>query len=664
MSEGGAQARKLLVAQVFGALLVVLLGHVIATQVFAHRAHYAVVLGEPLWAKGQQRLYAPWLIYSWVRTLGPHAEALGRGLLPLVPMTVMVALAWVVGLQRKKTPQAARTAHGSARWASEEELKARGMHIGPRERLAAAPKQAPVSATNSVVFARLSTGEHLYDCGKEHLLCFAPTRSGKGVGMVIPTLLTWEGSVVVTDIKGENYQRTAAYRRKFSHVLYFNPTDPNSVGYNPLAQIEHGPRAIMQVQQLVEILFEREKTDPFWDGGAKNLLNATILHVLMTSPHKSLRQVSRALSMLDALLEEMKAARYDHKDIASFITEIAQECSGAQEKIRQGWASGAQAVLGLFKDPILAEVTSRDDFSPSDLQHAEHPCSLYLVIPPGDLKRLAPLLRVLFTQLIDEMTRELDDPDEGSVHRVLMLLDEFPQLGRMEKLEASLAYAAGYGVKYFLICQGLQQLAQIYGEHHALVANCHTRLAYRCNDLKNAERLSKLLGTGTGFKHQEGRSGKGGMLAGMENRSRSEVEFARALMTPDELMTMPGDDALVLQAGHHPARVRKLTYYTEDVFIRRTRRIEPFPTSPCDDLPSPYSNKVARAREAWPVCTSTPTPTPEQAPTPAPAPEQAKQAPLNHAEPQPARIESQTSTPASEPAPTPAQEQRVPPVDF
>jgi hypothetical protein len=155
----------------------------------------------------------------------------------------------------------------------------------------------------------------------------------------------------------------------------------------------------------------------------------------------------------------------------------------------------------------------------------------------------------------------------GYAHRLLMLLDEFPTLGRLSFFEGALAFSAGYGIKCFLICQSLNQLEKAYGRDNSIVDNCHVRMAYAANRAETAKTISELMGQSTASKRQRSFSGKG--LLGAKSVSESDQEFARPLMTPDEVLRLPYEDALVFVGGLPPYRGRKLMYYLDSRLASR-----------------------------------------------------------------------------------------------
>jgi type IV secretion system protein VirD4 len=224
--------------------------------------------------------------------------------------------------------------------------------------------------------------------------------------------------------------------------------------------------------------------------------------------------------------------------------------------------------LGLYRDPTVAEVTSRCDWRIADLMEAKQPCSLYLVIPPSDISRTKPLVRLVLNQIGRRLTERLDQSGEGRRHQLLMMLDEFPALGRLDFFETSLAFMAGYGIRAFLIAQSLNQIEKAYGEYNSILDNCHVRVAFATNDERTAKRISDALGTAT--EQRAMRNYAGHRLAPwLAHVMVSRQETARQLLTPGEVMQLSPDEELVLLSGLAPVRARKLRYYADANFAER-----------------------------------------------------------------------------------------------
>ncbi|KND59165.1 Type IV secretion system protein VirD4 [Candidatus Burkholderia verschuerenii] len=416
--------------------------------------------------------------------------------------------------------------------------------------------------------------------GPEHILSFAPTRSGKGVGLVIPTLLSWPGSTVVHDIKGENWTLTAGWRARFSHCLLFNPTDPRSAAYNPLLEVRRGANEVRDVQNIADILVDPEgalERRNHWEKTSHALLVGAILHVLYAGEDKTLRGVANFLSdpacQFELTLHRMMTTRHlgDGEDGRPHpvVASAAREVLNKSDNERSGVLPTAMSFLGLYRDPTVAEVTSRCDWRIADLISADYPVSLYLVVPPSDISRTKPLVRLILNQIGRRLTESLDGSDGiARRHALLLMLDEFPALGRLDFFETALAFMAGYGIRNFLIAQSLNQIDKAYGQNHSILDNCHVRVTFSTNDERTAKRISETLGTATELRAQRNYAGHR-LAPWLGHLMVSRQETARPLLTPGEVMQLPPDDAVVMVGSRPPIKAKKLRYYTDAHFKRR-----------------------------------------------------------------------------------------------
>jgi type IV secretion system protein VirD4 len=240
------------------------------------------------------------------------------------------------------------------------------------------------------------------------------------------------------------------------------------------------------------------------------------------------------------------------------VASVAQEMLNKHIEERSGVLSTAVSLLSIFRDPLVADATDMHDFTAMDLRKAEKPIIM-----------------------LNQIGRVLTEQQEQNGHRVLMLLDEFPALGRLEFFESALAYMAGYGLKAFLICQSLNQLQKAYGERNAILDNCHVRVAFANNDDQTARRLSNLLGEQTLVKKQTSFSG-GRFDAFKENSSVSDIEFGRPLLLPSEINRLPQDQEIIFINGMYPLLANKLRYFSDQRYSARVvapKSLEPNPAS-------------------------------------------------------------------------------------
>ena len=553
---------KILWGQISIVFLIVLISVWSGTQWVAWRFAFQAQLGPPWFELMGWPVYYPPAIFWWwyfYDAYAPRIFAEG-GIIAASGGFLAIGIAITMSVMRAREAADIDT-YGSARWAEREEIVKAGL-LGP----------------DGVVLGKYDR-DYLRHDGPEHVLCFAPTRSGKGVGLVVPSLLTWPGSAIVHDIKGENWQLTAGFRAKHGRVLLFDPTNAASAAYNPLLEVRRGEWEVRDVQNVADVLVDPEgslEKRNHWEKTSHSLLVGAILHVLYAEKDKTLAGVAAFLSdprrTIEATLDAMMGTSHlgeagPHPVVAS----TARELLNKSDNERSGVLSTAMSFLGLYRDPVVAAVTSRCDWRIEDLIADERPSTLYLVVPPSDISRTKPLIRLVLNQIGRRLTEDLHT--EKRRHRVLMLLDEFPALGRLDFFESALAFMAGYGIKSFLIAQSLNQIEKAYGQNNAILDNCHVRVSFATNDERTAKRVSDALGTATEMKAMQNYAGSR-LAPWLGHIMVSRSETARQLLTPGEIMQLPPDDEIVMVAGTAPIRARKARYFEDS---RLNERILPPP---------------------------------------------------------------------------------------
>lgn len=557
---------KVLFGQILVVFSIVVLSLSLATQWTAASLGYQSQLGHPWTMFNGVPLYQPWRFFVWWFEFDAYAPAVfQRGAYVAASGGVLGALAAMAGSVWRARQARLVTTYGSARWATPRDLKRSGL------------------LRSAGVFLGRADERYLRHDGPEHVMAFAPTRSGKGVGLVIPTLLSWTGSAVIHDIKGENFAITAGWRSRFSHCLYLNPTDPRSAAYNPLLEVRRGDHEVRDVQNIADVLVDPEgalERRSHWEKTSHSLLVGTILHILYAGQDKTLCGVANFLSdpahPFDHTLKlMMTTAHLGGRGVHPVVASSAREVLNKSENERSGVLSTAMSFLGLYRDPTVAAMTSHCDWRIADLASAEHPVSLYLVVPPSDISRTKPLIRLILNQIGRRLTESLEDQDgEPRKHRVLFMLDEFPALGRLDFFESALAFMAGYGLRSFLIAQSLNQIEKAYGPNNSILDNCHVRVAFASNDERTAKRISDALGTATELRAQRNYAGHR-LSPWLGHLMVSRQETARQLLTPGEVMQLPPDDEVVMVSGHPPVRAKKLRFYSDANF---KSRLLPAPT--------------------------------------------------------------------------------------
>ncbi len=566
-------ATKILWGQILTVFAIVLLTTWAATQWTAYRLGFQPQLGPPWFMISDWPIYYPWSFFPWWYFYDAYAPPIFVEGAYIAASGGFISIAVAIGMSvwRAREAKNAET-FGSARWAHEDEVRGAGL-LGE----------------DGVVLGKYDRAYLRHD-GPEHVLCFAPTRSGKGVGLVVPSLLTWPGSAIVHDIKGENWTLTAGFRARHGRVLLFDPTNAKSAAYNPLLEVRRGEWEVRDVQNIADILVDPEgslEKRNHWEKTSHALLVGAILHVLYAEEDKTLAGVAAFLSdpkrpIESTLAAMMKTAHLGETGPHPVIASAARELLNKSDNERSGVLSTAMSFLGLYRDPVVAEVTRRCDWRIADIVGAKQPASLYLVVPPSDIARTKPLIRLILNQIGRRLTEDLKA--KGNRHRLLLMLDEFPALGRLDFFESALAFMAGYGLKAFLIAQSLNQIEKAYGPNNSILDNCHVRVSFATNDERTAKRVSDALGTATEMRAMRNYAGHR-LSPWLGHLMVSRSETARPLLTPGEIMQLPPADEIVMVAGTPPIRAKKARYYEDSRFKDRIMVPPPLtrPTQPGTD---------------------------------------------------------------------------------
>lgn len=455
-----------------------------------------------------------------------------------------------VALSRK------RPLHGGARWASRADQAAAGLR-----------------SREGILLGRTATGL-LISGGADHVMLYAPTRTGKGVGVVIPNLLAWPGSVVVLDIKRENYEATAGFRAAAGQrVLLFDPLalDGRTTRFNPLGHIDRtSTMAVMdELQRMSVMLFPgHDHADPFWSEAARTGFIGVGAYVAETPDLPfSLGEIFRQLTRGDArtrLPEVIKARSQTDAPLSAGCVSALSDFCGSSENTFASIRQTITSRMGLWINPTVDAATAASDFDLRDLRQGG--LSLYLGASPDNMLRVAPLYSLLFQQLVDLNSRRLFGPGDRPV---LVLLDEFARLGRAPVLAHAFSYLAGYGFRLLPVIQSPSQLRAIYGPDVAdeIMTNCGIEVVFAPKELKVAQELSERLGYTTVTSKSRSRP----MGLGSGRRSTTASDQRRALMLPQELMQLPAGTLIILKASVPPTRASKIVFYRDKRFTRRQR---------------------------------------------------------------------------------------------
>ncbi|MBV0899615.1 MAG: type IV secretory system conjugative DNA transfer family protein [Wolbachia endosymbiont of Fragariocoptes setiger] len=460
--------------------------------------------------------------------------------------------------------------HGDSRWASEKDIRKSGLR-----------------SKKGLLLGKDQRGYFIAD-GYQHALLFAPTGSGKGVGFVIPNLLFWTDSVVVHDIKLENYELTSGWRkRQGQKVFVWNPAQPDGVShcYNPLQWISKKPgQMVDDVQKIANLIMPEQD---FWQNEARSLFVGVVLY-LIAAPEKikSFGEVVRTMRsddvvynlavVLDTMGKMIHPVAY--MNIAAFLQKADKE--------RSGVVSTMNSSLELWANPLIDTATASSDFNILDFKKEK--VTVYVGLTPDNLNRLRPLMQVFYQQATEFLCRKLPSDDEP--YGVLFLMDEFPTLGKMEQFQTGIAYFRGYRVRLFLIVQDTEQLKGIYEEAgmNSFLSNSTYRITFAANNVETANLISQLIGNKT--VKQESLNKPKFLDLNPASRSLHLSEVQRALLLPQEVIMLPRDEQIILIESTYPIKSKKILYFSDSTFTRRLLKPTEVP------IQEPYDpNKVSNS---------------------------------------------------------------------
>ncbi|MGD0673861.1 MAG: type IV secretory system conjugative DNA transfer family protein [Polyangiaceae bacterium] len=535
-----------------------------STQYLAAHLHGASGLGVPWGHVGGVCVYAPWAWVRWRTALAVRSPEVFRVAGAMTALgAVLGALIGVSGAWIRLGPSVPVPSSRRRRWATVRDLQQagllcdRGVVLGETgEDLGAKSVDGPKQET-----VEKSTRRRLvrHD-GPEHVLCFAATRSGQAAELVVPTLLSWGESAIVIDLHDENWARTADSRGRFSGVWRFEPTAADSARFNPLLEIRSGTVAVKDAQNVAALLLDRAADDERRNHlAAQDLLVGVILHVLHAEADKTLAGVATFLSSADrsaaGMLRRMLESSQSPTGPQGTVARIAREMLQKTESELAGAMATASSFLDIYRDPIVARSTSTSDFRIADLMNAEVPTSLYVVVRPPDLDRVRPVVRLFLGQVVQRLTASTDWGELLMYrHRLLLLVDGFPLLGRIDAFQAALPLMAGHGVKAFLTAQSADQLERTYGADSSILDHCHVRIAFVACDDPTAKRICDLLATEADRKVHRSDAG----LVRARSRRAKEQHHLRQTMAAAEMPSLSPDEALLFVGGLPPYRARRL----------------------------------------------------------------------------------------------------------
>ena len=606
--QGGWNLRSL-----FGAAIAFTLAAGAATQWLAIQLHNPIEMGMPIFQVHGTLIYQPFAaLVLWKHFAG--SRIISSGVRKDIWISFGATLAgglylayltyWFLSLIRdRKSTDSLMNLHGSATWATREDIQKLGL----------------LDATDGVYIGgwrdpKTEEIHYLLHSGAEPVLLFAPSRSGKGVSAIIPTLCQWRQSVFVYDLKGENWDRSAGFRHVIGQrVLKFAPTLPlESCCYNPLSEIRwETDYEVADAQSIANSVIRHGDDDSLYkhfEDAAVDLVSAGIIHLGYvyrnlspprepTLPDVLAHYSTPGMDFTDVLVEMQKTVHmpggkseprlrwFDQNGKPTFthpyVSKAVQRQLNRADREASSVQSSIVTPMTLYDDPIVQKTVSRSDFRVRDLVYGKAPMSLYFKVPQPDRDRLRPLVRLILQLIVNRLMEQLD-PNR---HHLLLMLDEFPELKKIPNLASAMSLMAGYKIKPYLIAQTLTQIVEEYGPNESITDNCYIKAAFQTDNLQTCKNLSELSGNMTVEKETVNYSGQRTDFY-LKHIFRSVEQIQRPLITVDEIRRIkpptkasndpvskiiaPGD-MLIFINGVPPIYGVQSLYFTNETLLARTK---------------------------------------------------------------------------------------------
>lgn len=498
-----------------------------------------------------------------------------------------------------------RSLHGDARWAKANEIE-----------------QAGLFADNGIILGRYKR-RFLMLGGQQGVMLAAPPRSGKGVGVVVPNLLNWPGSLICLDIKHENWKLTAGFRAKFSQTYLFDPFSPEgrTARWNPLHYVSDNPHLrIDDIQRIAAMLcVEVPGSDPFWVKSARSLFVGIALYLFERRDYERSHNANPAHAQkmpevpvtIGEILRQAMASDEEgfgkhwkriiegwhtlgkplSPQCVSLIMDVVDLAPQTASSVRKTFTSQ----LDLWLNPLLDLATAGNDFDLRDLRKKK--MAIYLGVKPRDFERLQAVMNLFFQQAIGEQTAELPEHNKALKHQLLVVLDEFTAIGRVPILVNSIAFVPGYNVRTLMVIQTPSQLQEVYGQHGAkiMLKTLAARVVFAPNDAEDARQISEELGYTT--VKSKSRSLPSFMSSGKtRSPSVSISDQRRALMLPQEVKEMGADREIILYENLRPIKAHKIRYFADQRF---SSRLLPAPGVPCLSLADAARGRTSDHFALW-----------------------------------------------------------------
>lgn len=496
------------------------------------------------WAGQNIEAALPWSIWTNLPYLAdPQINT--RFLISLAVPHILIA-SMIISFFIKKEPE-----FGDAHWATWQDINNAGLF-----------------ACEGLILGKYK-GKYLISDTPTHCIVIAPTRSGKGVGLVQPNLLNWPDSLICLDIKHENFKKTAGFRKEHGHdVFMWSPLDQNgqSHRYNPLDAVSKDPyQRISDIQIIANILIKDPvKSDPVWTSEARALFVGLALYVIENDEMPStIGAINRLLGTEQDLGDICKHIVSKHPELSSTIKKSLMNFANKAAKERSGVKSSLNQAINLWDNPVIDAATSASDFSIANMRKKR--MAVYVGVLTGQIQTLSPLLRIFFEQVITSLS--LKEPEESEPYKVLLMMDELHMLGEMSSMTSAFTLLGGYNCRVMAVVQGLKWLDDTYGKdkRDGILSCCAHQIFFAANDLETANYVSNSCGDRTvktvstsqknSFKY--------------EPPSKNTSFRARALISKEKVKQLPKHEEIIITEASPPVRAKKIVYYKDKNFQKR-----------------------------------------------------------------------------------------------
>lgn len=481
-----------------------------------------------------------------------------------------------------------RHSSGTARWATTRELKKLGLITEePDGVILGQSKDAKGVITGSDSFRIKRFGSLISDNSAYHAIVVGATGSGKGVGVIMPTLLTWKESVMIVDPKGESYGYTAGYRSTFSEVFYFDPTMTAEEAkerhikpchINPLDFIPRTADAMAEIGNMCLAIHPNQSKDPYWDKMPRMMLEMLIGHNLLKGKKKSIPEAASLImttekyeTIFENILNSYEEDQFPESDPLSGVAKMVQSnaalffnmATNQNDEQLVTHISTVKGDLGIYTNPASAEILSYSDFSLDDIMDGEKPISIYMCIPVKQIERIMPMFKLIYSLILKSFLGR----DQKHKHKLLMLLDEFSQFKKFETIAEQIPFVRSYGIKIMAFIQSISQLDDYYGQNgaKALMDNFQLKVYLRATSPETTEYFERQLGKETllmkktSFSHNR-------KSQGVESYSESTSEQGRSLLTAEEILNLPLYEMIIFRPGMYPYLGKKIQHYADKRF--------------------------------------------------------------------------------------------------